>query len=229
MKKDIHGSAILDFYKKQLTDPLILHNSYGKPEEMPVEVFFRDQLDFTTLEHLALIESEGKILDIGAGAGAHSLVLQDWGKEVVALDDSPKCVKVMEMSGIDHVVCEDYRKHSGKYDTLLSLMNGLGIAGTLRQIPDFLDNCKRLLNKGGQVILDSSDISYLYDEETAKPEGYFGEIRYQYEYQGEKGGWFDWVYADENTLEKAVSSAGLQLEILHRDETDQYLARIYGF
>lgn len=227
--KDIHGKAILDFYKHKKSADLILNNSYGDPEEMPVEVFFRDQLDFTTIEHLAMIECEGKILDVGAGAGAQSLVLQDWGKDVIPLDNSPGCVEVMNLSGISNVVCEDFFKHIGKYDTLLLLMNGLGIVGRLNQIPAFLKHCRTLLKPDGQILLDSSDINYLYDDETDLPNGYYGEVQYQYQYLNDKGDWFDWVYADQETLIKIVEQEGLETEILLTEETDQYLARISGF
>jgi len=229
LMKDVYGKAILEFYKEQKAVDFVLHNSYDEAEEMPVEVFFRDQLDFTTLEHLALIECEGKILDIGAGAGAQSLVLQEWGKEVHALDFSEKCCEVMRLSGINHVINENYQKHTGKYDTLLLLMNGLGIVGKLDQLPAFLKHCKSLLNECGQVLLDSSDISYLYEDGVERPGGYFGEVRYQYEYKGEKGDWFDWVYVDQETLTEVIEKEGLAIEILHTEETDQYLARISGF
>lgn len=227
--KDIHGQAILDFYKNKEADDLILHNSYGEPEEMPVEVFFRDQLDFTTIEHLALIECDGKTLDVGAGAGAHSLVLQEWGKDVVALENSPRCVEVMTRSGISQVLEEDFFKHIGKYDTLLLLMNGLGIAGKISQIPAFLKHCKALLNPDGQILLDSSDISYLYEDDIDPPSGYYGEVRYKYQYQDVEGDWFDWVYVDQDTFREIVENVGLELEILHTEDTDQYLARISGF
>ena len=163
--KDIHGKAIFDFYKSKEAKDLILHNSYGEPEEMPVEVFFRDHLDFTTLEHLALIECSGKILDLGAGAGAHALVLQDWGKEVIALDYSPGCCQVMRQSGVSNVVEEHYQKHQEKYDTVLMLMNGIGVVGDLTGFSAFLKWTKKVLNQGGQVLLDSSDISYLYEDD----------------------------------------------------------------
>ncbi|MEL6558383.1 MAG: class I SAM-dependent methyltransferase [Bacteroidota bacterium] len=228
--KDIHGQAILEFYKNNKAEDLILHNSYGDPEEMSVEVFFRDQLDFTTIEHLALIECEGRILDVGAGAGAQALVLQEWGKDVVALENSPGCVEVMTRSGISQVLEEDFFKHVGKYDTLLLLMNGLGIAGKISQIPAFLQHCKSLLNPEGQILLDSSDISYLYEDgDIQQPTGYYGEIRYKYQYNGNMGDWFDWVYADPDALQQIVNKEDLELEILHMEDTDQYLARISGF
>ena len=226
---DIHGSAILDYYQNGKADDLILHNSYGDPEEMSVEVFFRDQLDFSTLEHLALIESEGHILDLGAGAGAHALVLQEWGKQVTALDNSAGCCEVMRRSGIDRVVEAHYLKHQGQYDTVLMLMNGIGLAGTLAGLPAFLSYVGTILNKGGQLLVDSSDISYLYEEGVSKPTGYYGEIRYCYEHKGVKGNWFDWLYIDQEKLMEVCHQQGLETEVLTTDDYDQYLIRIVGF
>ena len=223
--KDLHGKAILDYYQGNKESTLLIHNSYDEPEEMRAEVFFREELDFSTLENLALIECEGKILDLGAGAGAHTLALQSAEYDVVAIDNSPGCVEVMKKSGAIKCLQEDYQRHNAKYDTVLVLMNGLGLAGKLNLVPSFLIKCLSMLNPKGQVLIDSSDISYLY-ESLPKPEGYHGEVRYQYEYQGDKGEWFDWVYVDQKKLKQITDQLGAELEILHSDENDQYLARI---
>lgn len=225
--KDIHGQAILDYYHSHHTDAILhLHNSYGEPEEMPVEVFFRDEMELTTLEHLALIECRGKVLDLGAGAGAHSLILQSRDFDVTSLDYSPGCVEVMQQSGLEQVLLCDYRTHTGKYDTVLLLMNGLGLAGTVAGVAPLLRRCCDLLLPGGQILLDSSDISYLYEDGLARPAGYYGEVRYQYEYRGAKGDWFNWIYLDQKSLARIVRQTGLQMEVLHTDESDQYLACI---
>lgn len=224
--KDIHGKAILEYYKGNEDEILMVNNSYGNPEEMPVEIYFRDEIDFSTIEHLALIECEGRILDLGAGAGAHSLVLKERGKDVTALENSQGCVDVMKMSGLDQVVHDDYRKHTEKYDTILALMNGIGIAGKLSGVEAFLKKCKKMLQPMGQILIDSSNVSYLYDDGTPKPKGYFGEVKFQYEYKGEKGEWFDWVYVDQITLGEIVKKAGMNMEILTVDEDDQFLMRI---
>ena len=222
--KDIHGLAILDYYKRKQNSPLLLHNSYDEPEEMPVEVFFREEIDLTTLEHLALIECKGKVLDVGAGAGAMSLILESRGFDVIALENSPGCVEVMKMSGVSNVVYSDFMDHKEKYDTLLLLMNGIGLAGSLSNVPKFLEKCVKLLNEGGQILLDSSDISYIYEDESEQPNGYLGDIRYKYEYNGNIGQWFDWVYVRQQELIDTCSSMGINCEILMTDENDQYLA-----
>lgn len=225
--KDIHGKAIADFYRGQGGDPLILHSSYGDVEEMPVEVFFREEEDLSVLELLALVECQGKVLDLGAGTGVHSLILASRGFDVYSLESSPGCVEVMRQSGVVNVLAEDYRTHRGSYDTLLVLMNGLGLAGTLAGVKPMLQHCMKLMKKGGQLLIDSSDISYLYDDlGVPRPKDYFGNIRYMYEYKGEKGDWFGWVYVDPETLKTIGADIGLDVEIMHIDEDQQYLARI---
>jgi len=224
--KDIHGKAILDYYKKSVQSPLLLHNSYGEPEEMPVEVFFREPEDLSELENTAITACRGSILDLGAGAGAHALFLQALEFDVTALDNSPGCIETMTLSGMNKVVDEDYQKHKSKYDTLLLLMNGIGLAGTLQEVPALLKKCKQLLNEDGQILVDSSDISYLYEDGLEKPESYYGNIRYQYEYNNEKDDWFGWVYVDPDTLTQIVKELGMEIEILFTDENDQYLAKI---
>ncbi|MFY0685995.1 MAG: class I SAM-dependent methyltransferase [Cyclobacteriaceae bacterium] len=226
---DIHGTAILDYYKGQDGHDLILHDPFGEAEEMPVEVFFREPEDFSALEQLAMTHCRGSILDLGAGAGAHSLFLQHLGAPVTGLDNSPGCAEVMRLSGLKEVAEEDYRIHRQQYDTLLLLMNGLGLACKLDHVKTFLQQCGKLLVSGGQIIVDSSDINYLYENYPKPDHGYYGDFRYQYEYKGEKGDWFDWVYVDQSSLEGIVSALGLDFEILLTDEHDQYLARISGF
>ena len=223
--KDLHGKAIRDFYEGNQDALLTIHNNYDVPEEMPVEVSFRDELDFSTLEHLALIECKGKVLDLGAGAGALSLVLKARGFDVIPLENSEECIKVMKALGLPNCIYADYQDFQGKYDTILVLMNGLGLAGKLAAVPSFLKKCMSLLNPNGQLLIDSSDISYLY-QDLQKPEGYYGEVAYQYEYLGEKGDWFDWVYVDQKNLKRITDKLSLQLEILLTDENEQYLARI---
>ncbi len=224
--KDVHGHAILDFFVGNPKGPLIIHNNYDVAEEMPVEVFFRNEEDFTSLEHIALQHCHGSIMDLGAGAGAHSLVLQEMGKEVYAIENSPGCVEVMQRAGISNVLFTDYRKHNRKYDTILVMMNGLGLAGTLQHVNTFISSLLKMLHPGGQLLMDSSDIAYLYQEKIQPPIGYYGEVRYQYEYDGVKGEWFDWVYVDPATLGSILKKMKLNFEILATDPNDQFLFRI---
>jgi SAM-dependent methyltransferase len=225
--KDILGQAIHDHYHQQTTHKLWINNQYGPKEEMPVEAYFRDEDDMPDMEWLALNECRGEVLDIGAGAGSHALALQERGFDVSALEISPLAAEVMQARGVKKVIVADIFKYDEhKYDTLLLLMNGIGIAESLPAVNTFLERAKLLLNEGGQLLFDSSDIAYLYDGKLPDSGKYYGELNYQYEYKGQKTEWFPWLYVDEKTLEAIVIEAGWDMEVLLEDEFQQYLVRL---
>lgn len=224
---DVFGKALEDFYVKGQSDTLWLHNNYGEPEEMPVDVFFRSQRKMPELEHYALSLCRGKILDIGAGVGSHALMLQSIGMDVTALEISGSACSIMEKRGVKNILNQDiFTFEQPEYDTLLLLMNGIGLCGDIDGIHQFLEHCRKLLKPGGQLIFDSSDITYLYDETPMPTENYFGEISYQYEYQEFKGNWFKWLYIDYPMLTIIADSSGWICELMYEDDMDQYLVRM---
>lgn len=229
MHRDVYGEALAEYYeRKELTAPLLLHSTYGDIEEMPVEVFFRDAEDFPELEFIALSLCDGKVLDVGAGVGAHALYLQEKNFDVTALEISQSACNIMQQRGVQKIVQEDFFKlENQQFDTLLFLMNGIGLAGTVDGFRKLLAHSKTLLSEKGQLLFDSSDISYLYDEYRIKrPDYYFGEIGFQYEFKGVKGETFKWLYLDQETLIKIAHEEGWVVQILFEDDNDQFLVRM---
>ncbi|KQS41462.1 methyltransferase [Pedobacter sp. Leaf194] len=223
---DVFGKALTDFYKTGKADVLWLHNSYDEPEEMPIDFFFRNDEEMPVMELQALQMCRGRVLDIGAGVGSHALVLQAFNIDVTAIDISEAAVRIMEERGVKNPLLQDVFSYEEKFDTLLMLMNGIGLTGTLIGFKNFLMKLKSLLNPGGQVLFDTSDIAYLY-EDAAKPENqYYGEVSYQYEYQGEKGSWFNWLYIDPKTAVLIAEETGWLSEIIFDDGEDQYLIKL---
>ncbi|HEY0897602.1 MAG TPA: methyltransferase domain-containing protein [Sphingobacteriaceae bacterium] len=223
---DVFGIALTDYYQNRFRGPLILHNSYGEAEEMPVEVFFREEEDLPGLERFALTSCRGRILDAGAGAGSHARILQDRGQDVTAVEISAAAVRIMRERGVGRVIRADIWEYQGeKYDTMLMMMNGIGLVETLERLRTFLRHARQLVRPDGQLLLDSSDISYLY-EEVRKPAHYFGEIRYRYEYQGLRGDWFGWLYVDRETLFDIARKEGWLMQVIYENDEDQYLARL---
>ncbi len=223
---DVYGKALLDYYHQANNEILLLHNSYGDPEDMPLDVFFRQTEDMPDLELQALALCKGKVLDVGAGAGCHSLVLQERGFDVQAIDISKGAVELMRERGLRNVHLLDFFNITQKFDTLLFMMNGIGLCGSLDGLNKLLDYATQLLNPNGQLLFDSSDIAYLYEDLVLPSDQYFGEISFCYEYQGTKGEWFNWLYIDPLTLAKYSQAKGWKCEIVFRDDQDQYLARL---
>lgn len=223
---DILGQAIHDHHQGDKGSKLWIYNRYGPREEMPVRTYFRDEDGMPDLEWGALNHCRGTVLDVGAGAGSHSLILQQWGREVTAMDISPLAVDVMTARGVQNAIQADIFTYADKkFDTLLLLMNGIGLAGDLDGMRRFLRHAKTLLNDDGQLLFDSSDVSYLYPDGT--PEGdYYGQIWYQYAYKGQRTDWFSWLYVDEQTMLKIAAEEGWNAEVIFEDEYGQYLAQL---
>lgn len=225
----MYGEALAAFnLKGEQEYPLYLHSSYGDIEEMPVDIFFRSDEEFPELEFIALSLCDGTVLDVGAGVGSHALHLQQQGFAVSALEISTSACDIMRERGVQHILHENFfNLKEVRFDTLLFLMNGIGLAGSLDGFRTLLSHAKSLLTEKGQLLFDSSDISYLYDEYKIKrPDHYFGEITYQYEYNKSKGDPFQWLYLDQSTLIQIAREENWVVQILYEDEDDQYLVRM---
>lgn len=223
---DVLGRAIFDHYHQLNPSKLWIHNQYGPKEEMPIDTFFRDIDDMPDMELFAINKCKGKVLDIGAGAGSHALLLQDRDVDVTAIDISTLAVQVMQERGVKKAFEADiYTYYPGKFDTLLLLMNGIGLAGDLDGLKTLLQHLKHLLNPSGQILFDSSDINYLY-EGNLPQDKYYGEIAYQYQYKQLKTDWFKWLYIDEQALTLIANEIGFDVNVLVEDEYAQYLVRL---
>jgi SAM-dependent methyltransferase len=225
--QDILGQAIADYYNYERDQALWVHDTHGPKVQMPVSVYFRPEKDMPALELKALDHCRGKVLDIGAGAGSHALALQDRDIAVTAIDISPLAVATMTMRGVEQAHNQDiFSLTSGDYDTLLLMMNGIGLCSNLQGFHRFLKHAKGLLAPGGQLIFDSSDVAYLYEDGIPVMTGYYGEVKCRYEYKKQKTDWFTWLYADRETLKTIAAEEGYHTEILYEDNDDQYLAKL---
>jgi SAM-dependent methyltransferase len=224
--KDVLGQALSDYHHRRSSAKLWINNKYGPREEMPVNVYFRTAEEMPELEWIALQRCRGKILDIGAGAGSHALALSQMGQDVTALDNSPLAAAVMEERGVKKIICQDFFElEDGVFDTLLLMMNGIGLAGTLSRLRLFLAHARKLIRPGAQLLFDSSDIAYMFEGNIPEMEEYYGEILYQYEYKGQRSDWFKWLFIDKNKLTEIARSEGWRTELLFEDGYDQYLVK----
>lgn len=229
--KDPMGAAIADFHAKGRAAKLRVLSSMFDEDEIPVEQLFRTFDEMPPLEQTALRLAEGKILDCGAGSGCHALALQDMGKEVQAIDISPLSVDVMLKRGVReayqiNLFDENYLQ---KFDTILMLMNGSGIIGKLENMGTFFGKMKQLLNPGGRIYMDSSDLRYLFEDEDGSflvdlAGGYYGEVDFRMQYKQVKGDTFDWLYVDFQTLSFYAAENGFRCEMVEEGEHYDYLA-----
>lgn len=230
--KDLMGRAIWDYFHKENPEDLQTETSISELDELPVEYLFRDFEEMNKIEQKALKLSQGKVLDIGAGAGSHSLYLQNKRNlDVTALDISPKSIEVCQLRGIEKTVAKNMLEYSGEtYDTILLLMNGTGIFQSLNVIDVYLKKLHSLLTKNGQILIDSTDILYMFDQDEdggvlIPAGGYYGELDYIVHYKDESEDPIKWLYLDFNTLKNAAENNGFKIEKVMQ-ENDSYLAKL---
>ena len=232
MQHDIFGNAISDFYNTKKDISIKVLSSDFDDDEIPVPYLFRKYTDMPVIEQMALDLSKGTILDVGCGAGSHSLYLQNnKNLNVTAIDTSAGAISICREQGIEKAANIDFYKHTGKYDTILMLMNGSGIVGTLNNFNVFFDHLKTLISKNGQILLDSTDLIYLFENENGEywvdaAQGYYGEMQYQLSYNNKTSEVFNWLYVDYNTLQRAAAVNGFACELIHTGEHFDYLARL---
>lgn len=231
---DPMGAAIRDYQSKGKASRLRVLSSMFDEDEMPVAHLFRTFNQMPRLEQKALSMAKGRVLDIGAGAGCHALALQERGLEVKAIDISPLSCEVMKERGVKNAECVNLfdPQLQGEYDTLLLLMNGTGIAGKLNRQSMLLNRLKELLAEGGQILIDSSDLKYIYENEDGSMDidlnaPYYGEVDYQMQYKNVKGEPFDWLYTDPMLLASISKQCGLNCEIVEEGENYDFLARLF--
>jgi len=226
--------------QEPLAAALLDHLEGGRPVELtatrgegfcyPIGTaeFFSLDATIAVLDSRALHEARGRVLDVGAGAGRHALALQERGLEVVALDVSPTCVEIMRSRGVEQPVRGDvFALDSlglGEFDTILLLMQSIGIAGSRLGVETVLEQLRHALRPGGQVLLDSSPLR-LDDED--EPPAEPGEVEVSFDYRNLRGRPFPWIYLAEQELAPIAESLGWRFEVLERQEPDgEYLARL---
>ena len=232
-RRDPMGRAIADYYKNGVAGRLRVFSSMFDEDEIPVAHLFREEDEMGELELKALECSKGRVLDVGAGAGCHALALQERGLIVTAIDVSPLSVEVMANSGIEDARLVNLydTKLDEKFDTILMLMNGSGIIGKIANMPQFFARIDQLLAEGGQVLLDSSDLIFLFEDEDGGVDidlagDYYGEVDFTMQYKNIKGEIFDWLYVDFETLAFHATENGFEAELVMQGEHYDYLARI---
>ena len=229
---DLYGNALLDYQKNGFTEDIKTYSTLGGEDIYPLPYLFRDFNTMPKIEQKALQLANGKILDVGCGAGSHSLYLQSNSKDVLAIDISQGAIETCKLRGIKNAKTQNiWKLKNEQFDTILLLMNGAGMCGKLNKLSDFLNHLKTLLTKNGQILLDSSDVIYMFEDEDGNIDidsefEYYGETEFIMEYKSQKGKPFNWLYIDYNNLKKVTTYCGLQCELIVKGEHYDYLAKI---
>jgi SAM-dependent methyltransferase len=231
---EVLGLALNSYYEGDASAKIIVHSPEFDPDEQSASYYFREYDKMPKLEQDALNHARGKVLDIGAAVGSHCLELQRRGFEVTGIELSAKACDIMRKRGVNNIINNDiFNPAPAKFDTLLMLMNGIGLVRTLEGLQVFLKHIKSYMNLGGQLIFDSANLIYLFQDEDTEEAvidlnaRYYGEMEFVMEYNGTRSDSFFWLYVDFDTLCYYAEKEGFKPELISQDQDFQYLARLH--
>ena len=228
---DIFGKALKTYFLDPENQNITTWTNLTDEDDVPLSYFFRDFEKMPSIEKKALELARGKILDVGCGTGSHSLYLQNLcNHNVTSLDVSEGAIYVAEKRGVKktkHISIWDFEETG--FDTILLLMNGMGIGKTIAELPKLLKHLKKLIAAEGKILVDSSDLIYLFEKEDItlwkEDKTYYGEVDFGIRFQG-KSEEFPWLYIDPKTLEEVSKSCGFQFKIIEQGENFDFLAQL---
>lgn len=228
---DIFGEAIQDYSKFGHAKSILVENNVSDGYEIPVEYLFRSLQEMPEIERRAIDLCGKKVLDVGSAAGVHAKELIAKNHEVTCLDISPKAVEYVRSKGYHAIHKDFFDFNEDSYDSLLFLMNGIGIAKDIDGLKVFLEHCKSLLNPGGNILLDSADLSYLHEDENGEiwidlNASYYGEVQFRMTYKNMDSGWFPWLFIDFDTLAFYADELGYSCRFVVGDDENQFLAEL---
>jgi SAM-dependent methyltransferase len=219
---DAFGRALLD----QLAghdEPIVIERDDGFVSTDT----FDYQAGLDPRDEWALDRAAGRVLDVGAGAGRASLVLQERGQGVVALDVSPGATLACRQRGVREVYtgsAEDAAAGglAGTFDTVLLLGNNLGLLGSREAAGSYLATLGELLRPGGVIIGTCLDVyqtdkqTHLEYHELNRRRGRMpGQLTIRVRYQRLATGWFDWLAMSPQELAELAVGAGWRVAELY--------------
>lgn len=229
--KDLFGQALIDYQNANYSEDIITSTNISDDDVLPLPYLFREFKEMPELEQKALKLCKGSVLDVGCGSGSHSLYLQENYFQIKAIDISKGAIEVAKQRGVLNTKILNILDETETYDTILLLMNGTGIFQKLVYVSKYLSHLKSLLKPNGQILIDSSDIKYMYEDDDGgfwidTNANYYGELDYFLSYKGEKEIPMKWLYLDFETLKLACETVGLKFELVMEGEHFDYLARL---
>ncbi len=226
MAQDVLGSAIDAYFLNSDDTPIRVFINKNEEPEMYPSVFFRSYKNMLKYEKISLRECKGRVLDLGCGAGCHALYLQKKGVEITAVEISKKSAKVAAARGVEKVINEDWRNLSLKnFDTVLVLMNGMGLAESPAELKLMFKKLKSFLSKNGSILIDSTDVTYAKADWPLLDSEYFGKVQFELKYKG-KTQCFPWLFVDFETALKTAKSVKLNVEVLEKARNGHFLLRL---
>lgn len=216
---DAYGEELWGYYKFKKDFEIVERSDgyFGEPGFS--SIYFSEFKDWNPLEKQAIKLAKGRILDIGCGAGRHSLYLQYKGFPVVGIDKSPLAVKICRLRGLKRVkqmrIDEVGTFRPNSFDTIIMMGCNFGLMGSRNNARRILKHFYRISSQKAMIICSTRDpyqtdekVHLAYHKLNRKQGRMGGQIRMRIRYERCTSDWFDYLFVSKNDLISILKDSG---------------------
>lgn len=200
-------------------------------------MYFSDYEDWSEIEQQAVDQTKGRVVDIGCGAGRHSLYLQEKGFDITAIDNSAGAIEVCKLRGLEKVfvysIDEIDKFEPNSFDTILMLGNNFGLFGDPENAKILLKKMHKITPPNAQIIAQTlnpymtDDKAHLkYQKQNKKLGRMAGQIRLRVRYFQYIGEWFDYLFVSPEEMTGIIENSDWQIRELTHPENSTYFGVI---
>lgn len=236
--RDAYGRQLLAQYEGQEPTAEIVERDDGYVDTgSEAGAYFEPYSRWPAIEQRAIKFAQGRVLDIGCGAGRHALYLQEKGLDVTGIDSSPGAIKVCRLRGVKKALVRpisDVDKFkAGSFDTVLMLGNNFGLFGSAAGAERLLNKLSRITSSDAIIIAGTRDphittnADHLRYQRLNKKRGRLpGQIRLRVRFGKITGEWMDYLLASPREMETLLKGSGWEIERLIGTGEPSYFAII---
>ena len=177
---------------------------------------------------------QGRVLDIGCGAGRHALYCQQKGHSVVAIDQSPLAIKVCRKRGVKKAKVLGITQVSralGTFDTILMMGNNFGLFGSASRTRWLLRRFKAATSPHARILAECLDPYTTDNPYHLDYHGYnrsrgrmSGQLRIRIRYKTHATPWFDYLFVSRDEMRELIEGTGWRIVRFIEPRGGRYVA-----
>lgn len=234
-QEDAYGQMIWTYHKgREVFD--IVERDDGLINAMTPKGYFSDYEDWHPIEQKAMGFVKGRVLDIGCGAGRHSLYLQKKGFDVLGIDISPLAIKVCKLRGLKKakiMSIEDVNFKPNSFDTIIMLGGNFGLFGSFKKARRLLKRFHDITSENALITADTRDPyktdnpAHLEYHRVNKEKGRMGgQVRIRIRFEKYVGRWFDYLMVSQEEMKEILKRTGWKIKEFIDSDDSGYVAVI---
>jgi len=237
--QDAFGHELYDYLKSEGRSPALeiieRDDGYIDASGGPV-IYFSEYKKWPSHQKQAMRYARGRVLDIGSGAGRHSLYLQAKGLDVTGMDNSPLAIEVCKLRGLKKTVVTSLNQinsNLGIFDTVLMMGNNFGLFGSFEGARRLLKKLGRITSEKGRIIAETLDVyktdnpdHLSYHERNRRKGRMGGQIRIRARYKKYATPWFDYLMVSKQEMENILEGTDWHINKLIESGGPVYIAII---